>query len=195
MLVVAPQSSHLGTELRVVSSELWLWLGFPGSCSPLTPQSFQHQRTILEGDAQEECGFQWWSGSEGGKEGKLSNLWISVHPMHVLVVSCHRAWPHLGPIQPIKHLLSIRESQWRDWVWCRVWFLLFHLNLHSLREPCFYNILNMTIKNSLCWMFPSIKQLNEKKSFRSFLSTMKEILVMGKSNSSASAAKFTDQGE
>lgn len=47
--------------------------------------------------------------------------------------------------------------------------------LSKLREPWFYSILNMMIKNGLCWMFPSIKQLiGKKKKFQKFFEYSEE---------------------
>lgn len=103
--MVVPQSSHLGADLRVMSSGGFGW-------TSLVQVSFQHQRTLLEGAAQEQM---WFSvGEVAMKEVKKGNYPVCNRCIHALVVSCHRAWPHLGPTQqvcPIKSELSIRESQ------------------------------------------------------------------------------------
>lgn len=72
--------------------------------------SFQHQRKTLEEAAQGLLSV----GEVAMKEVEKENYPICNRYIHVLVVSSHRTWPHLGPTQqvcPVKSVLSIMESQ------------------------------------------------------------------------------------
>lgn len=77
-------SSKLSCRSRPQSDEFrWLWL---------VQVPFQHQRTILEGAAQEQVLFS--LAEVAMKEVKKGNYPACNRCIHVLGVSCHRAWSH-----------------------------------------------------------------------------------------------------